>query len=85
MLGEEEAEDHEVGEREEEVGVSVVLVLLHEERRPGDSGDDSEDSGDGSDSGDNSNSGDGGDRDDGSDRGNIGDSDNIGDSSGNQK
>jgi len=34
FLGKEEAEDHEIGEWQEEVDVRVILVLLHKERRP---------------------------------------------------
>ena len=34
VFREEEAEDHEVGEGQEEVDMCVVLVLLHEETRP---------------------------------------------------
>ena len=34
VFHEENAEDHEIEERQEEVGVCVVFVLLHEEVRP---------------------------------------------------
>jgi len=34
FLGKEEAEDHEIGEWQEEVDVRVIFVLFHKERRP---------------------------------------------------
>ena len=34
LLSKEETEYHEVGERQKEVDVRVILVLLHKERRP---------------------------------------------------